>query len=161
MVIFCQGWFRGCNHGNSLIESPPPRALPKFSFVCSFQQSKRNYNRNIFEGSRLSSVSSLINQDVEIKNKKETLFSFIWNRHSTFWNSQVIPPPLFPPGLRELACFVLFLKIINTFRQIIYAFDAKLSEELKNGNNIYVAKRFWSYWWKQFLTVLIHNLKTA
>ena len=37
---------------------------------------------------------------------------------------------------QKLACFVLFLKIINTFLKIIYAPYSKLSKELKNSIKI-------------------------
>ena len=37
---------------------------------------------------------------------------------------------------QKLACFVLYLKIINTFLEKIYASYSKLSKELKNDIGI-------------------------
>ena len=37
---------------------------------------------------------------------------------------------------KKLACFVLYLKVINTFVKITYASYSKLSKELKNGIEI-------------------------
>ena len=40
------------------------------------------------------------------------------------------------PPTQKWACFVLYLKIINTILKIIYASYSKLSKELKNGIKI-------------------------
>ena len=44
---------------------------------------------------------------------------------------------------QELACFVLYLKTINTFlEKIIYASHSKFSNELKNGIGIKAGQAF-------------------
>ena len=56
---------------------------------------------------------------------------------------------------QKLACFVLYLKIINIFMKNIYASYSKLPNELKNGIEIYVGQAvlelliktlFWLFW---------------
>ena len=63
----------------------------------------------------------------------------------------------FTPNLK-LACFVSYLKIINTsFSKIMHASYSKLSEELKNGNEILARQAVLDR--NIILTVLIHNFK--
>ena len=47
---------------------------------------------------------------------------------------------LLPQKAPKLACFVLYLKMINIFRKIIYASYSKLSKELKNSIKIKVGQ---------------------
>ena len=47
---------------------------------------------------------------------------------------------LLPQKAPKLACFVLYLKIINIFLKIIYASYSKLSKELKNSIKIKVGQ---------------------
>ena len=67
------------------------------------------------------------------------------------------------PPTTKLACFVLYLKIINTFfEKIIYASYSKLPKELKN--NIKILGRPSGLWVidpNNILTILIHNLKVT
>ena len=63
---------------------------------------------------------------------------------------------------QKLACFVLYLKIINTFLLFFSAFYDKLSKELKNSIKIFSRPSgSWIIDQNNILTVLIHNLKTA
>ena len=49
----------------------------------------------------------------------------------------------------RLACFVLYLKIINTLK-IMYAFYSKFSKELKNGIESLVGQTVFKVWIKTF-----------
>ena len=52
---------------------------------------------------------------------------------------------------QKLACFVLYLKIINTFlKNNIYASHGKLSKELKHYIEILVDKAIFKLWIKTF-----------
>ena len=63
---------------------------------------------------------------------------------------------------QKLACFVLYLKVINIFMKNIYASYSKLSNELKKWHwNLSRPISSWVIDQNIILTVLIHNLKTA
>ena len=60
---------------------------------------------------------------------------------------------------QKLECFVLYLKIINTFWKTKCASDRKLSKELKNSIKIKVDQAVPELLIKKnILTILIHNL---
>ena len=52
------------------------------------------------------------------------------------------------PPTPKLACFVLYLKMINIFLKIIYASYSKLSKKLKNGIEILVGQVVFKLWIK-------------
>ena len=62
----------------------------------------------------------------------------------------------------ELACLVLYLKIINIFLKMLYASYSKLSKELKSSiQNLDRPNGSWVIDKNNILTVLIHNLKAT
>ena len=63
---------------------------------------------------------------------------------------------------QKLTCFVLYLKIINTFSKMMYASYSKLSMKLKNSiKNLGRPSGSWVIDHNNILTVLIHKLKNT
>ena len=86
--------------------------------------------------------------------KMSCLHKMIWN-----WNKEI--KGYYTPK-QNLACPVLYLKIINTcFWKITYAPYRKLSKELKLALNLTRPIGSWVIDQSNILTILIHNFKTA
>ena len=62
---------------------------------------------------------------------------------------------------QTLACFVLYLKIINTLLKKYVHFISKLSKELETGIEISEGQAVLELLIKHYFDCLIHNLKTA
>ena len=60
----------------------------------------------------------------------------------------------YPAHNLKLACFVCYLKIINTFfKKILHASESELSKKLKNGIEILVDQAGFKLWIKTFKIV--------